>query len=792
MKLCENWLKEWVQVDVDIQALADELTMAGLEVDGVEPVAADFTGVVVGHVLSVSAHPDAEKLQVCEVDVSGDEPLQIVCGAKNVAAGMKVPTAVVGAKLPGNYKIKKAKLRGVASFGMLCGASEIDLAEQSDGLMVLPENAPIGRDIREYLDLSGSIIEVDLTPNRGDCLSVRGVSREVGVLFKKTVNAPEIHAIEETIADTFPVEVVSSPVCPRYLGRVIRNVRTDALTPLWMQEKLRRAGLRSISPLVDITNFILLELGQPMHAFDLDKLVDGIVVREANEGEKVVLLDGQEKTLSAGTTVIADGAGPVAIAGIMGGERTAVDLNTTHLFLECAFFAPIAIAGKGRHYGVQTDSSHRFERGVDWQLQRHAMTRATQLIVEIAGGEAGPITEVMSDEHLPVTQVVQLRQKKISQLLGFEIERDVVTDMLVRLEMQVEQTEDGWRVQAPSHRFDIEIEADLIEEIGRIYGYNNLPVSRIEVPLHLHAEPESELDLQRVKDTLVARGFQEVVTYSFVHPDQQKLVDPLLEGIHLANPISQDLSVMRTNLWGGLLQTMSYNKKRQQPRMKLFESGLRFYRQAGEICQDARIAGLLTGNNQSEQWSNESRPVDFFDIKSEVMSILSLTACAENFKFTKGSHPALHPGQSSHVLIDGRVVGWVGLIHPELERKLGLGQKVFVFELALGDITYVQIPKFEPLSKFPAVRRDISIIVDENVEYEDVSSIIQNNQNTYLKQTILFDVYRGENLGDGQKSYAIGLVVQDESDTLTDNQVDDFVAEILKSLADKLGAILRD
>ena len=791
MKFSENWVKEWVQIEATTPDLTHKLTMAGLEVAGVEPVAPEFSGVVVGEIKSIEAHSDADALQVCSVDVGGAE-LQIVCGAKNVSVGMKVPTAIVGAELPGDFKIKKAKLRGVSSFGMLCAAAELGLAERSEGLFELPEDAPVGHDVRDYLALNDVSIEVDLTPNRGDCLSLRGVARELGVLYQQPVAEPQAQVVRVTSGHSIPIEVHAPEACPRYLGRVIRDVNPTAITPMWMQEKLRRSGVRSLGPLIDITNYVLLELGQPMHAFDLDKLEGKIAVKMTGGGEQIKLLDGQEKALKAGTLVIADDRGPVALAGIMGGARTAVDDQTRHIFLECAYFSPLAIVGKGRAYAVQTDSSHRFERGVDWQLQEQAMHRASALIKAIAGGEFGSILDMTDSAYLPKTEPITLRRQKLKQMLGLSVAPEHVTDMLVRLGMSVKMEEDQWRVRAPSYRFDIAIEADLIEEVARIYGYDNLPTSHMHTPLSLHPVPEAKVGLLDMKRILVGRGFQEVVTYSFVHPDLQQLVEPELTAIALANPLSKDLSVMRTGLWAGLLETMLYNRKRQQTRIRLFESGLRFIQQKDGIQQDNRLAGLVVGSAQSEQWGEKIRPVDFFDVKTDVLSVLSLVDRHATFVFKKAVHPALHPGQSACIYRGNQVVGWVGMLHPKLEQKLGLGQPVFVFDLAIAEISQGQLPKYQALSKYPRVRRDIAIVVDESVTFEQVSLIIQNIQNSDLKETILFDVYRGQNLGDGQKSLAIGLILQNETQTLTDDAVDIVTQNVVKMLSDKLGATLRD
>ena len=603
MKLSENWLREWVNPAISTDEVVKQLTMAGLEVDGVESVALEFQKVVVGKVLQVEPHPDADKLRICQVNVGQDAPLKIVCGAANVHAGMIAPTAIVGANL-GDFKIKKAKLRGVESFGMLCSAKELGLAESSDGLMPLAGDAPIGEDIRDYLNLDDVTIDIDLTPNRGDCLSIAGIAREMGLLTRTLVEPIETKAIDATISDTFPVEIDDTRVCPRYIGRVIKNINPNATTPLWMQEKLRRCGLRSISPVVDITNYVLLELGQPMHAFDLDKLKGGIKVRMAQKGEKLTLLDEKEVKLDDKTLIIADHEKPLAMAGVMGGLNSAVTDATQTIFLESAFFTPEQLAGCARRYGLSTDSSHRFERGVDPYLQRKATERATALLLDIVGGEAGEIIEVADEATLPIKNTITLRKARVTRVLGKTLDDNDITEILTRLEMQVTQTETGWAVIPPSFRFDIAIEADLIEELARVHGYNNFPST---VPQgHLDMREQHDNDLMRLQAVLVQRDYQETITYSFVDPNLQEKVNPNIKGLALANPIASDMSVMRTSLWTGLLQALQYNQKQQQARIRLFETGLRFVPNGDELQQEPMLSGLIAGQRYSEQWADKT------------------------------------------------------------------------------------------------------------------------------------------------------------------------------------------
>ncbi|MET0089570.1 MAG: phenylalanine--tRNA ligase subunit beta [Candidatus Thiodiazotropha sp.] len=791
MRFSEAWLREWVDPSVDTQALADQLSMAGLEVDSVEPVAATFTGVVVGEVLSREQHPDADKLSVCQVTVGEGDPLQIVCGARNVAAGMRVPVATVGAILPGDFKIKKAKLRGVQSLGMICSASELGLAESSDGILPLPPDAPIGEDFRRFLLLDDQAIEVDLTPDRGDCLSLAGIAREVGVINRCPVTPVAINPQAASLEDRMEVMLEADEACPRYACRVVRNVNVAAQTPLWMQERLRRSGIRSLGPVVDVTNYVLLELGQPMHGFDLDRLEQRIRVRLARSGECLTLIGGREIELLEGTLVIADESRPIALAGIMGGEATAVNECTRHVLLESAFFAPTAISGKARGYGLHTDSSHRFERGVDPHLQVDALERASELLVSIAGGALGPVVEVAHEDKIQPRPVILLRAECVNKLLGIEIEADEVTDILDRLGMQVEPVAQGWQVQAPSSRFDISIEVDLIEEIGRIYGYTRIPAHRGTTPMIMEDRAESAFGLDRAKDLLVGRDYQEVVTYSFISPELEAMLDPQAQGIRLANPISADMSVMRTSLWPGLLQTAAYNQARQQPRVRIFESGLCF-QQGTSIEQQARLGGLVSGNRFAEQWGETGARADFYDVKADVEAVLSLLGTTQGIRFAPAGHPALHPGQSAEIFIQELSVGFMGMLHPELEKQLDLNGATFLFELDLERLGEGRLPHFESLSKYPSIRRDLALVVDESVSYDRIRNLIREAAGKILTDILLFDVYTGKNIDSGRKSLALGLILQEKSHTLTDQEVEEVVAAVLQRLAHDTGAKLRD
>ncbi|EOD78691.1 Phenylalanyl-tRNA synthetase beta chain [Grimontia indica] len=796
MKFSESWLREWVNPAVNSEELAHQITMAGLEVDDIEAVAGEFTGVVVGEVVECGQHPDADKLRVTKVNVGDEELLDIVCGAPNCRLGLKVAVATVGAVLPGDFKIKKAKLRGQPSHGMLCSFSELGIDVESNGIMELPADAVIGTDFREFLKLNDVTIDVDLTANRADCLSIKGLAREVGVLNRAEVCQPAFEKVTPAIDDKISVAIEAPAACPRYLGRVVRNVNVKAATPLWMQEKLRRSGIRSIDPIVDITNYVMLEQGQPMHAFDLAKIEGGIVARMAKPGEKLVLLDGNEAELNENTLVIADHNKALAIAGIFGGQDSGVNAETTtDVLLEAAFFAPDAIRGRARSYGLHTDSSHRFERGVDSTLQNYAMERATQLLINICGGEAGEIVGQESEEHLPKANTIALRRTKLDNLLGHQISSEDVVEILSRLGCEVETTEQGWTAKAPSWRFDMAIEQDLIEEVGRIYGYDNIPNQAPVASLNMNEHKEANQPLKRVRDLLVDRGYHEAITYSFVEPNQQKLIVPDVEPLILPNPISADMSAMRLSLWTGLLNTVAYNQKRQQPRVRLFEAGLRFIpEQAAEngMRQEMMLAGVIAGPRSEEHWDIATNTVDFFDLKGDLEAILELTANELSYSFKAAKHPALHPGQSAAIEVDGKVVGYIGTVHPELERKFGLNGRTIVFEIEWSAINTRVIPEAVVISKFPANRRDIAVIVADDVESEAVVRACLETDNALITGSKLFDLYKGKGVEDGKKSLAIALSLQSTERTLEESDISEAVASVVASLGEKFGAHLRD
>ncbi len=795
MKISEQWLREWVNPQLDSQQLVEQVTMAGLEVDGVEPVAGAFQGVTVAEVVDVQSHPNADKLRVCKV-ATGSAEYQVVCGAPNVKKGLKVVLAEVGAVLPGNFKIKKAKLRGVESHGMLCSERELELSDNHDGIMELVDNAPVGQDIRQHLNLDDQCVEIDLTPNRGDCLSIKGLAREVGVLNRLAVSSPSIEPVTPQIEDQFEVLVESPDACPRYLGRVLRNVNTQAESPMWLQERLRRSGLRSIDPIVDVTNYVMMELGQPMHAFDLAKLKEKICVRMAGPGESLVLLDGQKVDLTENTLLITDQSGPIAMAGIMGGAATGVTEQSKDIFLESAFFAPLAIAGKARGYGLHTDSSHRYERGVDFNLQRTAMERATQLLLDIVGGQPGPIVESSSQEHLPKISAIRLRGRRVAQVLNIELESSEIVDILTRLGMQVEtENEEEWLVTTPSYRFDISIEADLIEEIARVFGYNRLPAKMPQVSQKHRLKSETEISLGQLRRVLLARGYHEAITYSFVDPKIQTHFLGDKQAIALANPISSDMSEMRTSLWPGLIQALQYNQNRQHSRVRLFESGLVFSQTDvdGTIEQVAKLGGVIAGPREVESWAHSGDKVDFYDIKGDLEALLMMGGHSTSYRFKQmdGQQGALHPGQSAQIIYDGRVVGVVGALHPSVESALDLNGPVFLFELELEAIQRSRVAEFKELSKFPEVRRDLAIIVDESVPLCEINIAIRGEAGEYLTDLKLFDLYQGKGIDPGRKSLALGLTWQHRSRTLTDEEISQLVSCIIKNLEKEFNAVLR-
>ncbi|ENW86043.1 MULTISPECIES: phenylalanine--tRNA ligase subunit beta [Acinetobacter] len=791
MKISENWLRTWVNPAIDSEKLSDQLTMLGLEVDDLSPAAKPFTGVVVGEVLTVEQHPDADRLRVTTVNIGSGEPLQIVCGAPNVRAGMKAPVATIGAVLPGDFKIKKGKLRGVESQGMLCGASEIDLEDKIDGLLELPVDAPVGVNIREYLDLDDNVIDISITPNRGDCFSIRGIAREIGVINQLPVTAPEIKEMAASISDEKKV-VVSTEGCPRYLGRVIKNVNTKAATPEWMERALARSGIRQHSILVDITNYVLMELGQPLHAFDGAKVQGAVQVRQATGGEKLVLLNEQEVELQDDVMVIADDEKALAIAGIMGGLSSSVTDETTEIFLESAFFAPLHIAGRARRFGLHTDASQRYERGVDFELPLIAMHRASQLISELAGGEFGPITVAENAAVLPTRDAIELEQAQVDQLLGYSVDSDFITDALTRLGCEVTVKAQGqWSVVPPSHRYDMAIYQDLIEEVARIHGYDNIQISLPVIDTKL-AKYQDQFEVAQLRQTLVTLGYQEAISFSFADLKLEKQLNAAVNPLALANPISSDLAVMRSTLLSSLIPCVQYNINRQQSRVRFFELGLRFdYQNAASIHdlkQIPTLAMIAVGAKTAESWHGKPQAMDFFDLKGEVEELLA--AGRVQVEYVRSERSWLHPGQSAEILVNGQSIGYLGRLHPSLENELDLGT-TWVAELDQQAVLQTYVSNFTELSRFPSVRRDIALLISDKINVSEIQQLIEQTGGELLHSTWLFDVYTGQGVEAGKRSLAFALLWQHPTRTLEDAEIKSGMDNILKVLENTYQATLR-
>ena len=787
MKISLQWLGEWVDTGSDVRGLAHALTMVGLEIEAVQPAAPPLANVVVGEVKSVTRHPDAEKLNVCRV-WNGREELQIVCGAPNVRVGMKAPLALIGAKLPNGMEIKQAKLRGVESSGMLCSARELGLSEDASGLFDLPAVLQAGQDLVSALGLNDTIFEVNLTPNRGDCMSVAGVAREVAALRKQSLRPPAMKPVEPQSKERFPVRLEGGAACPKFGGRVVRGIRPAAKSPFWMQERLRRCGLRPISAVVDVTNYVMLELGQPLHAYDLNKLHGSIIVRNARAGETLKMLDGRVVELTPDTLMIADERTLLGMGGVMGGEDSGISDETTDVLLEGAFFHPSVVA-RGRRYGLITDASQRFERGVDPELQERAIERATQLLLECAGGMPGPLEITRTPERYPARSAIRVRHQRVQHVLGAPLSSDIVADCLIRLGMKVEGSAPAWTVTPPSWRFDISIEEDLIEEVARLYGFDNIPEQNEIAAQRMQPWTESRVRNERAADLLVDRGYQEAITYSFTEPAGQTLLMPG-PAFALANPISAELAVMRTSLWPGLLQALGSNQRRQQQRARLFEVGRRYGGTDG--AETEVIAGVVAGSSLPEQWGVEAAKIDFFDVKADIEALLELTGAPAQFRFVAERHPALHPGQSARVWRGERSVGWLGALHPEHSRRLDLTYPVFVFEIETQSGLSRDIPVFAEISKYPAIRRDIAVIVDEGLAVQTLVDRVREAAGALLQDLTVLSVYRGRQFEKGKKSIALGLQLQDTSRTLTDSEADALVARVIEQLTLKLNATIRD
>lgn len=791
MQFSEHWLREFVDPQLDTEALAHLLTMAGLEVEECDPVAAEFQGVVVAQIVAVDPHPDADKLRVCKVEDGSGELLQIVCGAPNAAVGLKAPLARVGAKL-GDYPIKKAKLRGIESFGMLCSARELGLSDAHEGLLGLPEEAEIGADVREALALDDRMFTIKLTPNRADCLSLVGVAREVAALTGAELSLPDTSPVAATIRATREIVLDAPQACPRYCGRVVRGVNARATTPEWMVQRLERSGVRAISALVDITNYVMLELGQPLHAFDEAKLQGAIHVRMPRAGDALELLNEQTVTPTADTLLIADGARALALGGIMGGEESGITLETTDLFLESAFFAPDAIAGRAREYHFSSDASHRFERGVDFELPRRAMERATRLILDLCGGEAGPVVEAVSENDLPQRPAVTMRPERARRVLGLDLDDATMVALLERAHLTVERDGDTLSVVPPSYRFDIEIEADLIEEIIRLHGYEHIPAQVPTGPLKMLAQDESLRTAWSLRRLLMARDFQEVINYAFVAEAWERDFCGNEAVVRLANPIASQMSVMRTSLIPGLVATLGANLKRQQHRVRICEIGRCFLpvEEGGPVAgydQPLRIAALAAGPALPEQWGAANRSVDFFDLKGDVEALFS----PRQVEFLPVEHPGLHPGRTAEVRVDGKAVGVLGELHPRWVEQYELDMSAIVFEIDLAEALKVPVPANEELSRFPLVERDLALVVDQKVAVADLLSALRRAAPGIVRSIELFDVYQGKGVEEGKRSLAFKVLMQDTQRTLKDQEIESAIAAVVKEAEASFGGKLR-
>ena len=784
MKFSENWLRTRVNPALSSDELAQLLTMAGLEVEALEGVAPAFDNVVVAEVLGVVKHPNADRLNVCQVSVGEVQPLTIVCGAANVAIGMKVPCARIGAVLPGDFVIKQAKVRNIESFGMLCSEKELGLAEESQGLWLLPADAPVGKTLREYLELDDKLFTLKLTPNRSDCSGIVGVAREVAALTGSPLKPFEIQVQPITLPEQLPVLVADAQACPLYCGRVVRGVNAAAATPAWMLRRLERSGLRSISAVVDITNYVMLEMGQPLHAFDLARLSGGITVRRACSGEKLTLLNEQTVKLDGEVLVIADDTRVLALAGIMGGQGSGVETATKDVFLESAFFHPDAIAGKARRFGLTTDSSFRFERGVDFAATRQALERATQLLLEICGGSAGDITEVRGE--FPKRTAIALRRSRVARVLGIELDNVQITALLQHLQFEFAVNGDDFRVTPPSYRFDLSIEVDLIEELARLHGYDNIPAQAPQAVLAMLPYSESQRPLARIQQILVARDYQEIISYAFVEEQVERELCGNDKAVALQNPIASNLAVMRSSLIGGLVGALRFNLNRKQARVRLFEVGACFAKENGEYVQSQRLSGLAYGTAQPEQWDVTAKPVDFYDIKTDIEALFAPQA----LRFVAATHPALHPGRSAQIFCGDKMAGWIGELHPRWQQQYGMVQAAVWFEAELGALAQAEVPQMSEITKFLPVRRDLAVLVDETVTAQTLLDAMQQAAVPYMQEIALFDVYRGKGVEQGKKSLAFRVLLQDTQKTLTDFETEASVALLVDKLQ-QYGAQLR-
>ncbi len=797
MKVTYSWLKEYTPLAAP-EDLAKQLTLAGLEVESVAPVAPPFSGVVVGEVIESGRHPNAEKLSLCQVTTDGTNRLQIVCGAGNVRAGLKVAVAMVGASLPDGVIIKSTKLRGLESNGMLCSARELGLGAEHDGIMELPDSLKAGEDLRAALDLDDVVLEVNATPNRGDCMSVLGIARDYAAAQERRYLAARVDSVAARGTAVFPVTLEAPAACPVFASRVIRGVNAGAASPPWLRERLRRVGINSISPIVDVTNYVMMDLGQPMHAYDLARVDAGIRVRPAAPKERLTLLDDKEYELDPGFLVIADARGAIGLAGVMGGRGTAISDSTRDVLLEAAHFAPDAVAGRARRLGLFTDAAQRFERGVDPTLPPAAIERATALLVAIVGGEPGPVqvTRAAAGAAAEAEEWVSLRRTRLAKLLGVSVPDGEVHAVLAAVSGRVETTADGWRVRKPPHRFDIRIEEDLIEEVARLRGFDSIAESHAVAPQIAGEATESRVANERLLTAMADRGYREVITYSFVDPVLQQQLFPDTPSLRLTNPISADLADMRVSLWIGLVQACRENLRRQQTRVRLFEIGTKFRLRGrspgGDLEEIETLAGIATGTRWPEQWGSPREPLDFYDVKADVQGALALTGDVSSVRFEADTLACLRPGRCARIYRGPKAVGWLGELHPQLVKAINLPSSAFLFELEIDSAFYVKPMKYNSISRFPSVRRDLAIVVDESVPLAVLQENVTVTASGLLSELRVFDVYRGPGVETGRKSIALGLILQDSSRTLTDVDADAVVTAVIARLRDELSATIRD
>lgn len=794
MQISESWLREWASPRINSQRLAEQLTLAGLEVESIDPAGPELDAdkIVIGEILDIKVHPDSRKLKICKVDIGKKKASSIVCGAPNASIGLKTAVALSGAKLP-SMMVSRREIRGVRSAGMLCSAADLGLEDSSEGIIEFDGNAKIGRGVSDYLSFSDKIFGFELTPNRGDCLGVVGVAREVATLTGVKLKQPKIAAVVSEVDTALEISLKAPHGCPRYVGRAITNIDMSARSPDWMVERLRRSGLRSINAIVDITNYVMMELGQPMHAFDLKKISGGITVRMAKNGERLKLLDGSSVKLNKENLLIADHKKGIALAGIMGGANSAISSKTKSIYLEAAYFSALGILGKARKFGMHTDASHRFERGVDSELQIKAMERATKLVLEIAGGNAGPTTHAAQKSALPKSKNIKFERSEISRILGIEIPTAKATRIMKDLGMTVKNAKGGWQVKAPSWRFDIREQHDLVEEIGRCFGFDKvkprMPNSESKTGQHL----ENKISVYDIKQILVQRGYYEAITYSFVDIKNQKRLLGKGNAILLSNPIADNMAVMRQSLWPGLLEALQNNLNRQESRVRLFETGKVFSKANNPLkaTENQRLAGLISGDTAPRQWGSESVPSDFYDIKGDLESVLNLTGSLTKFRFESSPHPTLHPGQSAKINFGKKQVGYIGKLNPEHQNIFDIDQSVYVFEIDLDVLNETLLPNFTEISKFPSIQRDIAVLVNDDVEARKILNLVQATAGNLLKKLELFDIYEGKNINNNKKSFAFALTFQSKSSNLTSLEVDAVIEKVVGVLEDKLGAQLR-